>query len=91
MRGPLNNDNYDKKFLKFESRQAGVSIIYSPEKEIYTYNAYCLEAEKLVELMTVEYDYLDDALQTVNQEFGTWELVPYELEKSDCGSCGNSG
>ena len=87
--GPISVENYDKKFLKFESRQAGVSEVYSPDNQKFSYNAYCLESEKLVELLSVEYDYLEDAIKTVNEEFGTWELVPYEVEKSDCGSCGN--
>jgi hypothetical protein len=40
------------------------------------------------ELCTVEYEFLEDALDTINADFGTWELKPFEAEsKSGCGSC----
>ena len=38
------------------------------------------------ELFSVEYSFLDQALETINDEFGTWELRPFEQKKS-CSTC----
>ena len=38
------------------------------------------------ELFTVEFDFLDDALQLINDEFGSWEIDSLGTEKSECGS-----
>ena len=73
--------------MRFETRQAGISFVYCPDKDSYSYNAYCLEMELLKELYSKEFDFLDDALEHINSEFETWELVPYEKEKSGCSSC----
>lgn len=86
-REELNHDNYMSHFFRFEKRQAGVSFVYCHETEMYSYNAYCFERDLLKELFSVEYDFLDDALKTINEEFGSWELVPYEQEKSGCSTC----
>ena len=43
----LNDDNYGHSVLVFRDRQAGVSEIYDPEADRYSYNAYCME-KKLV-------------------------------------------
>ena len=83
---PLTPDNYTHSVLVFRDRQAGVSEIFDPLMERYSYNAYCLEKKLLKELFTCEYDFLDDALQVINDEFGTWELQTFE-EKSGCSSC----
>lgn len=82
----LTVDNYDHSVLVFRDRQAGVSEIYDPETGCYTYNAYCLEKKLLKELFTCEYDFLEDALQVINEEFGTWGLETFE-EESGCSSC----
>jgi hypothetical protein len=82
----LTVDNYDHSVLVFRDRQAGVSEIYDPETDRYTYNAYCLEKKLLKELFTCEYDFLEDALQVINEEFGSWGLETFE-EESGCGSC----
>ena len=82
----LTNDNFEHAYLQFEDRQAGVGIVYDPGEERYFYNAYCIERTLLKELMAVEYEFLDDALETINAEFSTWELVLHE-EKKGCGSC----
>lgn len=87
LREKLTVDNYTDKVLSFRDRQAGVSVIYDPEIEGYTYNAYCLEKKLLKELFTCEYDYLEDALDVVNSEFGTWELVGLGEDTGGCGSC----
>ena len=83
----LTAENYSTHFLRFQKRQAGISLSYSNESEKFNYNAYCVETELLKELFSVEYEFLDDALVTINQEFSSWELVPYEEEKSSCSTC----
>jgi hypothetical protein len=40
----------------------------------------------LKELFTSEYEFLNDALAVVNDEFGQWELVDLSA-KEGCGSC----
>jgi hypothetical protein len=83
----LSIDNYMAKVFRFNDRQAGISLIYDPNRDCFTYNAYCLETKIMKELFTVECDFLDDALSLINQEFGTWDLVDLVEEKSGCGSC----
>ncbi|MDD9950459.1 MAG: hypothetical protein OXT67_02735 [Zetaproteobacteria bacterium] len=83
----LNESNYDSHYLRFQERQAGVSLVFDPDKELYYYNAYCIEMKLLKELFTVEYTFLEEALETIDAEFGTWELTPYDKKKSGCGSC----
>ncbi len=36
----LSADNYVNKAFRFRDRQAGVTVIFDPERELYTYNAY---------------------------------------------------
>lgn len=81
-------ENYTTHFKRFQKRQAGISLSYSNSEKKFFYNAYCVETELLKELFTVEYEFLEDALKTVNDEFATWELAPYE-EKSGCSTCSN--
>jgi len=83
----LTIENYTQKAFRFQDRQAGVSLIFDPDLESFTYNAYCLETHLMKELFTVEQDYLDDALDLVNAEFGSWELVDLSGKSSGCGSC----
>ena len=82
----LNEENYQEKVFRFRDRQAGISIIYDPKDDTYSYNAYCLEIKIMKELFTVEFDFLDDALALINDEFGTWELEDIGTKKG-CGSC----
>jgi hypothetical protein len=82
----LTAENYSHSILQFRDRQAGVSEVYDPESETYTYNAYCIEATLLTELYTCEFEFLEDALTAVNEEFGQWDLVDL-TGKSGCGSC----
>lgn len=82
----LTEENFSHSILKFRDRQAGVSSIYDPESERYTYNAYCIESQLLKELFTCEYEFLSDAVTAINEEFGQWELVDLSA-KSGCGSC----
>ena len=81
----LTPENYDYSVLVFRDRQAGVTEIFDPDTKGYTYNAYCLEKKLLKELFTCEYEFLDDALLAVNEEFGTWILESFD--QNGCGSC----
>lgn len=83
----LNDQNFMEKVYRFQDRQAGVSLIYDPDDNIFTYNAYCLETQLMKELFTVEQEYLEDALDLINAEFGSWELVELSGKSSGCGSC----
>lgn len=82
----LDPENYMDMVFKFNDRQAGISCIYSDETKSFSYNAYCLETKLLKELFSAEFSYLTDALELVNDEFGTWALVRLD-GKSDCGTC----
>jgi hypothetical protein len=82
----LNEENYGHSVLVFRDRQAGISEIYDPESNQYSYNAYCMEKKLVKELFTCEYEFLEDALRAINEEFGTWELESFEEDKG-CGSC----
>ena len=81
----LTEENYDHSVLVFRDRQAGVNPVFDPQEQSYTYNAYCLEKKLLKELFTCEYDFLEDALKVINEEFGSWELESFD--KKGCGSC----
>lgn len=83
----LTEENYDHKIFRFRDRQAGVSLIFDGLRQTYSYNAYCLETKILKELFTVEFDFLTDALELINDEFGTWELADIAPQKEGCGSC----
>ena len=85
--GRLNPRNYESSTLRFRDRQAGVSLVYDPGEGRYYYNAYCVETRLMKELFAVEHQYLEDALETINAEFGTWELESFDEKKSGCGSC----
>ncbi len=87
MTAKLNAENYLHSAFQFQDRQAGISLIYDPDTQQFTYNVYCLETKLMKELFTVEEDFLDDALELANDEFGGWELVELSPQKSGCGSC----
>ena len=82
----LTEENFSHSILRFRDRQAGVSVVYDPDLDRYTYNAYCIEAQLLKELFTCEYEFLADALAVINEEFGQWEVFDLSA-KSGCGSC----
>lgn len=84
----ITEENYQSHFLSFQQRQAGIGLVFCPESEKYSYNAYCFEKDLLKELFSVEHDYLEDAIAMINDEFGAWELLSYEKEKkSGCSTC----
>lgn len=83
----LTLENFESQIFRFRDRQAGVSLIYDPERQVFSYNAYCLETKLVKELYTCEFDFLDDALALINDEFGTWELGDIAPAKAGCGSC----
>jgi len=83
----LNDQNFMEKVYRFQDRQAGVSLIFDPDDNVFTYNAYCLETHLMKELFTVEQEYLEDALDLINAEFGSWKLVELAEKSSGCGSC----
>ena len=82
----LDEETYSTMALKFRDRQAGVSLIYDHENLRYTYNAYCIETQLLKELFSAEFEFLNDALNTINEEFGSWELIRLDGKKN-CVSC----
>ncbi len=82
----ITQQNYSDSVLVFRDRQAGVSEIYDPHTSSYTYNAYCLEKKLIKELWSSEFDFLEDAINRVNEEFGSWEIENFEPKKG-CGSC----
>jgi hypothetical protein len=86
----ITEENFEYKVLRFRDRQAGIGVVYDPECDTYTYNAYCIETTLLEELFTCEYSFLDDALAVINSEFGSWELFDLSA-KSGCGSCAAKG
>lgn len=83
----LTHENYDHSYLNFQDRQAGVSLVFCPSEKRYFYNAYCVEIVLMKELFSVEFEYLDDALDTIHAEFGQWELKSFEEKKEGCGTC----
>jgi len=85
VRQALTEDNYEHTVLVFRDRQAGVSEVYDPTRSSFSYNAYCLEKKILKELFSCEYDFLADALEVINEEFGTWPTESFD--KKGCGSC----
>ncbi|MEZ4740946.1 MAG: hypothetical protein R3B45_00610 [Bdellovibrionota bacterium] len=83
----LTNENYLYSYLQFQKRQAGVNVVFSPSDNRYYYNAYCLETELLEMLLSVEFEFLEDAIELINTDFTTWELKNFDVKKKDCGSC----
>lgn len=79
-------ENYDHTILVFRDRQAGISEVYDPFDDRFHYNAYCLERKLMKELYTTEFEFLEDALTHINDEFGTWEPESFD-QKKGCGSC----
>ena len=82
----LSEENFDHTVLVFRDRQAGVAAVFDHESQRFTYNAYCLEKKLLKELFSREFDFLSDALEVINEEFGTWPSESFE-KASGCGSC----
>ena len=83
----LDIENFMQSVFRFNDRQAGVSLIFNPKTMSYTYNAYCLETKIMKELFTVECDFLEEALEIINNEFGSWDLVDLANSNSGCGTC----
>ncbi len=88
MANSITAENFEYSYFKFNDRQAGISLVFDHETQSYLYNVYCLETKILKELFGCEYEFLDDALEIVNSEFGTWPLIEVP-EKTGCGSCSN--
>ena len=72
----ITEDNYSYSYYNFEDRQSGISLVYSPSKKSYLYNVYCIEQTLLKELFTVEYDFLEDA---INNVLDTWILASFSI------------
>lgn len=89
-KGILNAENYETKALRHLDRQAGVSVIYDPDKDLLIYNAYCLELKTLKELFSRECACLDEALAIVNEEFGGFTLVELAVEEPERGGCSSA-
>lgn len=82
----ITSDNYDSNVLTFRDRQAGIGVVFDPDLDRYYYNVYCIETKLLKELFSCEYEFLADALDVLNAEFGTWDKVDLGDQKG-CGSC----
>ncbi len=83
----LTSENYQTNFLRFRDRQAGIGLVYCPDEQMFWYNVYCIETKLLKELVSVEFEFLEDALEMVNEDFATWDLGSFEEKKAGCGSC----
>lgn len=82
----LTDENFLHTCLRFEDRQAGVSTVYCHQSGEYYYHAYCVETTVFKDLVSCEFDGLDEALAYINDEFATWELVSFSKDDG-CGSC----
>ncbi len=82
----LTVENYEGSCLTFGDRQAGISHVYSPGNSRFYYHVYCVDRKSLTDIFSVEYEFLTDALETVNSEFAGWERQEYEA-KSLCSTC----
>ncbi|MCY4380812.1 MAG: hypothetical protein OXC40_04490 [Proteobacteria bacterium] len=82
----LSTSNFLTSCLSFEDRQAGVSIIYCHQSDKYVYHGYCLETKLSRDLMSVEFDVLEDAISYINEEFLGWQLQLFN-DDGGCGSC----
>ena len=87
MQYKVTDENFEEKYLNFQDRQAGIGLVFCPDEQKFFYNVYCIELKLMKEIFSVEYEFLDDALTTLNGEFGQWELKSYEEKKSGCSSC----
>lgn len=87
MSAGINSENFESHYFRFNDRQAGISLVYSDAENRFYYNVYCLEMTLLKEISSVEVEFLDDAIDLCNQEFGSWELASFAPESSGCGSC----
>ena len=82
----ITDENYLTHVLRFRDRQAGISVVYDPQTDDFSFVASAVETQQLVELWSAEYPNLDAAVAAVNSEFGTWELT--SLGKKDSAGCG---
>jgi hypothetical protein len=82
---PINAENFEHTVLVFRDRQAGVSFVYDPFDNSYTYNAYVVETKLVKEIHAQEFDFLEDAINYINDEFGNWEVRDFDTK--GCGSC----
>lgn len=83
---PLDCDNFLDKVLQFRDRNAGVSVIYDPDEDCHSYNAYVVETSLMKELWSQEFENVEEALDKINSEYGTWDLKSL-IEESGCQSC----
>lgn len=87
---PLTEENFVDNAFIFRDRQAGVSPIYDPDTELYSYNAYCLETKLMKEIYSKEFQFLSEALDFINEEFGNWSLDNLST-KNGCSTCSAKG
>lgn len=80
-------DNFLYSCLVFEDRQAGVSTIYCHDSGEFFYHAYCFETKIHKDLMSCEFDSVEEACGYINDEFSSWQLTTLTEDKSGCGSC----
>ncbi|MCY4444450.1 MAG: hypothetical protein OXC44_06610 [Proteobacteria bacterium] len=83
----LTEKNFLTACLTFEKRQAGVSVIFCPQKNRYFYHAYCLEKDLLKDLLSLEFLALEEALSYINDEFNGWKVTEFKDNQKNCGTC----
>jgi hypothetical protein len=81
----LDIENFSFTVFRWRERQAGISLVFDPESQTYSYNAYCIETKVLKELFSCEFEFLEDALDLINSEYGNWEM--HSLDAKGCGTC----
>jgi len=83
----ITSENFEHTILSFRDRQAGIGLVFDPFEDRFFYNAYCIEKKLCKELYSCEYEFLEDAINVINAEFGSWEAESLEESKKGCGNC----
>ncbi len=83
----VDEDSFLYRYYRFEDRQAGIGLVYCPQEERYFYNVYCADTKLVKDIFAVEFEFLVDALETLQKEFGQWQCIEIEDGAGGCGSC----
>lgn len=83
----LTSSNFLHSYLCFQDREAGVSAIYCNQEQRYHYHAYCLETKLMRDLVSIEFNNLEEAISYINDEFASWSLKNFQPDKKGCSNC----